>query len=142
MATVSGLTNGLPYSFDVTAMRGATAGTVSARSAVVVPATVPGAPRIGTASSGVAGGAISAVARWSAPVSTGGSAITSYRVIAQRLSSTGAVLSTAVSGHRPAAERAYSMALPVAGNYRFWVRAVNATGTGAYSARSNQVAGR
>ena len=34
------------------------------------------------------------------------------------------------------------MTLPVAGNYRFTVVAINAVGTGAASARSNQVAGR
>lgn len=138
----TGLTNGTAYSFDVTSINASGTGGVSLRSAVVTPATVPGAPVIGTASSGVAGGTINAVARWTAPASTGGSAITGYRVYAYRMSSTGTVLATTVSPVLASTLRAYAMTVPVVGSYRFAVRAINAVGYSAYSARSNLVAGR
>jgi hypothetical protein len=67
--------------------------------------------------------------------------VTGYRVTALRMSSTGTVLQTTVSAVQPASARALQMTLK-AGNYRFTVQAVNAVGTGAASARSNQVAAR
>ncbi len=106
-------------------------------------ATVPGAPVIGTASSGVAGGTVTATANWAAPASTGGSAITGYVVRALRMSATGAVLGTTTSAVQPASARTLIMVLPVAGaNYRFTVEARNAVGSGPQSARSNLVIGR
>ena len=139
--TVTGLTNGTAYTFTVAAVNAVGSGPLSARSAAVTPATVPGAPVIGTASAGTAGGTVTATARWNPPTSTGGSAITGYRVNALRMSSTGAVLSTSISGLQPATSRSVTMTLR-AGNYRFTVQAVNAAGTGAASARSNLVAAR
>ena len=140
--TATGLTNGTGYSFDVTAVNASGTGRVSARTPVVVPATVPGAPVIGPASSGTAGGTITATATWSPPASTGGSAITGYRVTAVRLSSTGAVLATTVSALQPASARSLVMTLPVTGSYRFSVQASNAVGTSAASARSGLVTAR
>jgi hypothetical protein len=139
--TVTGLGNGATYTFTVTALNAVGAGPQSARSAAVIPATVPTAPAIGTASSGTAGGAVTATARWSPATSNGGSVVTGYRVNALRMSATGTVLSTTVSAVQPASSRALQMTLK-AGNYRFTVQAVNAVGTGAASARSNQVAAR
>lgn len=75
-----------------------------------------------------------ATANWAPPASTGGSAITGYRVFALRSSSTGAVLATTQSAIQPATARSLSMALPVAGNYRFQVNATNAIGTSNRSA--------
>jgi len=137
---VTGLTNGTNYGFDVTAMSGTRAGAVSSR-VQVTPATTPGAPTIGTAAAGSATGApINATARWTAPA-TGGSAITGYTVRAQRMSSTGTVLGTTTTS-ASATATSLVMTLPQTGNYRFAVRATTAVGTGAYSANSNQVAGR
>lgn len=140
--TATGLVNGSSYSFDVTAVGTLATGAVSARSAVVVPATTPTAPTIGAAVAGVRGGAVTATAAWTAPTSTGGSAVTGYRVTAQRFSSTGAVLSTTTSAVLPATARSHAMALPAVGTYRFRVVALNAVGTSPASAASNAVTGR
>ena len=50
--TVTGLTNGDSYTFTVTATNSAGTGAASAASNAVVPATVPDAPVIGTATAG------------------------------------------------------------------------------------------
>jgi predicted phage tail protein len=139
---VTGLTNGTAYRFQVAAVNAVGTSAFSALSIAVTPATVPGAPVIGTATAGVAGGAINATARWTPPAATGGSVITGYRVSALRMSAAGAVLATTVSAVQPSTARSLVMTLPVAGNYRFTVQAVNAVGGGAQSARSNLVAGR
>lgn len=141
-ATIAGLTNGTAYAFRVRGLNAVGAGALSATSAVVRPATVPGAPRIRTASSGVAGGPITATATWLPPTSTGGAAISGYVVRALRLSTTGRVLATRVSGVLPAGARSLRMALPVRGTYRFTVQARNAAGSGAQSVRSNAVSAR
>ena len=138
---VTGLKNGTTYSVQVRALSAGGAGALSA-AASVRPLTTPSAPVIGTASSGVAGGTITARAVWAAPASNGGTAVSGYRVRALRMSSTGAVLATTTSAVQPSTARALTMVLPVGGSYRFTVQAVNAVGSGALSARSNLVAGR
>ncbi len=138
---VTGLRNGTTYSVQVRAVSAGGPGGWST-AASVRPLTTPSAPLIGTASSGVTGGTITARATWAAPASTGGTAVTGYRVRALRMSSTGAVLATTTSALQPSAARALTMVLPVRGSYRFTVQAVNAVGSGALSARSNLVAGR
>jgi Fibronectin type III domain/NHL repeat len=138
---VTGLTNGASYRFQVAATNAVGTGPNSALSAVVVPATVPGAPLIGTAASGTAGGTVTATANWSAPTSTGGSAVTGYVVRALRMSSTGTVLATTTSAVQPGTARALTMTLS-AGNYRFTVQASNKAGSGPQSARSNLVVAR
>ncbi len=94
--------------------------------------TVPGAPVIGTALAGVAGGTVTATAAWTPPANTGGTAITGYIVRALRVNpTTGAVIATTTSAVQPATARSFVMTLPVAGaTYRFAVRAVNAVGQG------------
>jgi Fibronectin type III domain len=139
--TVGALANGTAVRFQVQARNAVGVGAFSARSNVVVPAKAPGAPRILTASSGLVGGAINAVARWAPPAANGGPAINGYVVIALRISATGAVLSQRSSAVQAAGVRALRMTLP-AGNYRFVVRARNRIGLGASSARSNLVRAR
>jgi Chitobiase/beta-hexosaminidase C-terminal domain/Fibronectin type III domain/Bacterial Ig-like domain/Fn3 associated len=100
-AQVTNLTNGTAYKFKVQASNtpdGQTNvwGAESAFSNTVTPTagttvTLPGAPTIGTAASGVTtdGTTISATATWSPPTNTGGGAITGYRVKAIRYNSQG-----------------------------------------------------
>ncbi len=104
-------------------------------------ATVPARPAAPVATAGVAGGAITASATWTAPAD-GGSPITGYRIRALRMSTTGTVLQTITSAVQPAAARSITMTLPQTGNYRFTVQAINAVGNSQQSPRSNQVAGR
>jgi Ca2+-binding RTX toxin-like protein len=140
-AVVTGLTNGTAYTFRVRAVNALGIGALSAASATVTPATVPGVPTSVSATSGTAGGTVNARVQWGAPTSTGGSAVTGYVVRALRMSATGAVLGTVTSPTQAAATRSLTMTLP-AGNYRFTVQAANSVGAGAQSARSNQVVAR
>ena len=75
--TATGLTNGTAYTFTVAAINGVGTGAASRpQSNSVTPATVPGAPTIGTATCGNA----SATVSWTAPASNGGRPITGYVV--------------------------------------------------------------
>ncbi|NUO90790.1 MAG: heme peroxidase [Dermatophilaceae bacterium] len=139
---VTGLTNGTGYQFRVAAVNAIGTGPFSALSAVVTPATVPGAPVIGNAANGANGGVIEAIARWTPPAATGGSPITGYVVTALRMGAANVVLGTTTSAVQPASARQLDMTLPQLGNYRFTVHAINAVGSGPESARSNQVLGR
>lgn len=75
---VTGLTNGTPYTFTVTATNNAGTGVESSPSVATTPRTVPGAP---TGVSATAGNG-QVVVNWVAPASTGGAMITSYTVTA------------------------------------------------------------
>ena len=144
-SVVTGLTNGKAYRFGVQTVAEDGEYSEEALTGLVTPkvtTTRPAAPGIGKAVSGASGGKITAKAVWKTPATTGGSPITGYRVSAHRISSTGATLSTTVSGLRAASSRAYSMPLPRKGKYRFSVVAVNAIGDSPPSPRSNLVTGR
>ena len=124
--TVSGLTNGQPYTFTVTATNAAGTGLPSSASSSVTPATVPGAPTAVTATRGNA----QALVSWTAPASNGGSAITGYTVASSPGSAgctTTGALSCTVSG--------LSNGQP----YTFTVTATNGVGTGPASSASNSV---
>jgi large repetitive protein len=77
-ATVTGLSNNTSYTFTVTATNAAGTSPASSASPSVTTATVPGVPTGVTAVPGDA----QAVVSFTAPASTGGSPITSYRVTA------------------------------------------------------------
>lgn len=70
---ISGLTNGTSYTVSVVAVNDA--GSSSAGSTTVVPATEPGAPQNVRARPG------SIIVTWDAPADTGGAAITSYSIL-------------------------------------------------------------
>jgi Fibronectin type III domain len=127
-AAITGLVNGTGYTVEVAAVNAVGTGSASARSTVVTPSTVPAKVSGVT----VKRGAASLAVRWTAPAD-GGSAITGYVVTAyvgkgSKAAATAtvaaAVLSTTVKG------------LKNGTGYTVDVRAVNATGAGASSARS------
>ena len=132
---VTGLTNGSQYRFQVLASNALGDSPFSALSNTVSPttATAPGAPTIGTATAGNA----SATLRWTAPASNGGSAITGYTVrafagtvLARTQAVTGNVGTVVVTG------------LTNGTAYTFDVAAINAVGTGGFSARTAAVTPR
>ena len=103
--------------------------------------TRPGAPTIGTASSGAYGGTVSATARWTAPRSTGGQAILGYRIKAYQLDSRNRVVRTYTSSRVGASVRSLVWRLPK-GRYSFLAQAENGLGGSAWSARSGTVTAR
>jgi hypothetical protein len=158
---ITGLSNGVSYSFTVVAINDV--GTSSASdpsnsvtpvsatlpplptstpSAPPVPASVPSAPTIGAAKRGGAGGKITAVATWSTPVTNGGGPITGFRVIAYRYRANGKLASKKVSPVLAPSLRRYNMVLPAKGKYRFVCVAINDVGSSSSSARSRLVAAR
>jgi predicted phage tail protein len=93
---MTGLTNGRTYRFKVRAVNASGAGDWSEVSAPVTPVapatppvTAPGAVATVSATPGAAGGSRTVTIRWSAPASTGGSKVVSFRVIRQQLNSRG-----------------------------------------------------
>ena len=125
-ATVTGLTNGTSYVFQVSASNYVGTGQHSAMSSAVIPATVPGAP---TGVSGV-GGAGQVTVSWSAPVVNGGASVSSYTVTSsggQTCSWSSGPLSCVVTG----------LGNGVA--YTFTVTASNSAGAGVASSASSSV---
>jgi predicted phage tail protein len=107
----------------------------------VVPATVASAPGVGKAAAGKARGPVTATAKWTAPKSNGGSAVTAYQVVAEKLNAKGRVVRTVTSPRLSPTSRAHAMKLP-SGKYRFRIAAFNSVGKSAPSARSNTVMAR
>ncbi len=128
--TVSGLTNGTPYYFEVEAVNAVGNSAASnERSAIPATITAPGAPTLNSATAGSATVALA----WSAPTSNGGSAITGYDVYVGTTS--GAELSST-----PIAVTGTSTTVSGLTNgtpYYFEVEAVNTIGN---SGPSNQLA--
>jgi hypothetical protein len=142
---VRGLTNGIRYRFEVTAVNRTGASDPPGLSGFVRPATVPSVPRIGTAAAGATGDtATTATARWSPPQNNGGANVTGYRVTALRMSSTARnarVLRRSSSAVLPPGSRSRALRLTL-GVYRFQVVARNSMGNSPPSARSNAVRAR
>jgi len=126
--TVAGLANGTSYTFTVTARNSIGSGPQSLPSAGVTPATLPGAPNIGTATAADA----RATVVFTAPAFDGGSAITGYTVTSHPA---GGVDLDAGSGSLTHAVTGLSNGT----SYTFTVTAANAVGSGSVSAHSNGV---
>jgi len=122
---VGGLSNGTAYTFKVMAINALGKGPASAASKAVTPATVPGAPTIGTATAGKA----QATVAFKAPASNGGSAVISYTAVSTpgNISATKATSPITVAG------------LTAGTSYTFKVYATNAIGNGTPSDASNAV---
>ena len=130
--TVTGLTNGTAYTFEVEATNGVGTGLASSPSNSVTPAAVPGTPTIGTATRGNSQASVA----FSAPASNGGSAITSYRV----LESSGGGYSTATTSPATCTVSPCTVTGLTNGTaYTFEVEATNGVGTGLASSPSNSV---
>ena len=130
--TVTGLTNGVSYQFEVLASNAVGSSALSAPSNLVTPQspTVPDAP---TGATAVAGDAFAAVA-WTAPNSNG-SPITGYTVTALVGGIPSGITATASAG----SSGALVTGLTNGTTYTFTVHAANALGDGPESAPSNAV---
>jgi predicted phage tail protein len=124
--TVTGLTNGITYSFTVRATNGVGTGAAStALSATpAAAATAPGAPTLNSATAGNGQVALG----WSAPASNGGSAITGYRVYRSTSSGTETLLTTL-----GAVTSWINTGLANGTTYYYKVSAVNGIGAGGQS---------
>ena len=120
---VTGLTNGIAYTFTVKATNAIGAGAASGASNSVMPATLPGAPIIGV----VTADNTQVTVVFTAPASNGGSAISSYAATCGSQSNTGNASPITVVG------------LVNGTAVTCTVTATNAVGTGAASAASNSV---
>jgi len=125
--TIVGLTNGVSYTFTVTATNGAGTGAPSSPSNAVIPATAPSSP-FGVV--GV-GGNGQATLTFSIPTSNGGSPITGYTAT----SSPGGITGTSVG----ASNTIVVTGLTNGVSYTFTVTATNSAGTGAPSSPSNAI---
>jgi predicted phage tail protein len=132
--TVTGLTNGTAYRFRVRAVNAIGTGPQSASSAAVTPRTVASAPANVTAQPGPAGGKATATIRWTTPSSSGGSAITRYRVTWQRLDAKGIATGAPAAMTLAAGTRSATYTAPAGvrsgTRYRVTVQAINGVGTG------------
>jgi uncharacterized repeat protein (TIGR01451 family) len=126
-ATLTGLTNGTPYTFTVTALNGVGTSPSSAPSNSVTPFTIPAAP---TGVSATAGDA-QAVVSWTAPASDGGSAITSYTVTSSPAGASQTIAAPATS--------ATLTGLTNGTAYTFTVTALNTAGSSPASLASSSV---
>jgi len=132
--TVTGLTNGTAYTFTVHATNAIGNGPESSASSAVTPtsgATAPGAPTGLTATAGNAQASLS----WTAPASNGGSAVADYVVQYRTTSGPGAW--TTFTDGTSTTTSATVTGLTNGTGYDFQVAAVNAIGTGAYSATAS-----
>jgi titin len=129
-ATVTGLTNGTTYTFQVAAVNAARTGGYSARSSEVTPRTVPGAPTSVTTEVNSSGGVI---VSWTAPTDNGGAVITDYMVQS--------CISTTCTNFVRTPESALTTqtvtGLTKGTAYTFKVAAKNVAGFGAYSTASS-----
>jgi len=124
-ATVTGLTNGVPYLFRVRAENAAGTSSFSAPSGPLTPRAVPGAP---TGIKGLAGDGAATIA-WKAPPAVPGAPITGFTV--QSSTDLGATWTTVAA--KPASTGLTVTGLANGIQVLFRVAATNASGTGPFS---------
>jgi len=132
-ATVTGLTNGVTYTFKITAKNSFGSSAPSAETSPVVVLGLPGAPSAPVATAGVRA---EVHLGWTAPTETGGVALTDYRIEYRKTTD------TAWTSYPHTASPAAGIVingLAVGGTYAFRVSAVNPLGAGLASAISNAV---
>jgi Fibronectin type III domain/Metallo-peptidase family M12B Reprolysin-like len=137
--TFTGLTPGRGFAFTVAAVNASGSGPASGASAATP--NLPGAPGSVRGGSGSAGGKVTAVAKWKAPLSNGGAGVNGFRVYGYRLNDRGAVVQTVTSSVRGPDARSWRAILRK-GRWKFSVRARNAVGWGHLSPRSKPVTAR
>ncbi len=131
--TVTGLTNGVTYTFRVTAKNGFGSSAASAETSPVVVMGLPGVPSAPVATAGVRA---EVHLGWTAPTETGGVALTDYRIEYRKTTD------VAWTSHPHTASPAAGIVingLSTGSTYVFRVSAVNPLGVGAASAISNAV---
>jgi ELWxxDGT repeat protein len=135
-ATVSGLVNGKPYVFRVAAVNEVGTGPFTPKTAPIIPAAAPGLPTGLTASRANSKITLS----WTAPVSTGGLAITDYTA---EWSADGGATWRKMSRAKSPATTATVGGQSKSVSYRFRVAAVNAAGLrGAFAELAWSVGGQ
>jgi len=133
--TFTGLTNGKAYTFRVAATNAAGTSSFSTASSSFTPFGIPGVP---TGVSGTASASGQIAVSWSAPASNGGSAITSYSVLAQDISDVAGI--NDIVRVTPTTGTTFTVTGITDGKtYTFKVRATNLRGSSAYSTVSSSV---
>jgi predicted RNA-binding protein with TRAM domain len=135
MTAVSGLTNGVAYTFTVVATNVLGDSLSSQASTAVTPQTVPDAPTGVMAMAGTNG--VSATVSWTAP-NNEGSGITSYTVTSSPDPTHSSGVVATVNG-TPPLTMVTVMGLTPGETYTFTVTATNGKGTGAASSPSSQI---
>ena len=131
--TETGLTNGVSYKFKIATVNGAGTSAAATQSSFTIPMTVPNAPTAVSAASGDT----ELVVSWSAPVDTGGSAITGYKITMQT-AETGNY-DVLVADTTSTAITYTKTGLTNGVNYRFQIYAITSAGTSTASTTSTSV---
>jgi hypothetical protein len=131
--TVTGLTNGTSYQFNLTATNAIGSSTPASSATAVTPMAIPGPPTNVTATAGAG----SATVSWTAPGDDGGSALTGY--VVQYSSDGGTTWTTDTADCTGTAPTCTVNGLTNGTSYLFQVAATNAVGTSTTAATATAV---
>jgi hypothetical protein len=138
--TVTGLQPGQTYPISVSATNAVDTGPAGTTTGTV-PAVRPGAPRQLKSRPGARGGAVTIALVWRAPASTGGAALTSYRIVGYQLDKRGRITTQRTW---TVAARNFKTELKVTKGVRmrFAIQVANKVGWSSLTAKSAPVTGR